>query len=514
MRKILLIALREYGENAKTKGFWIGILMLPAILFLSFQIPVFLETKGRPSRHFVLVDYSGRFEEAVAEHAERQHQREVIEALNAYAEAHAAPPVNSSDIPIERRFRDASRETVERFAASGGLENYLRELQPRLKADAPEFEPPRREFTRVELPFPKPADAEALADELRPWLRGEKQLKVNGEEVKLDAAIIIPAGIEEDVIRPGKPADAEAGVQYWSSNLADKSLQNLAEAAVNREVRRREYERLGLDPAVYREVEETRLPFIELNPKKEEGEERVSPAEVIAQWAPVGFVYLLWIAIFSISQMLLSNTIEEKSNRIIEVLLSSVTPGEFVMGKLFGIAAVGLTMVGAWVGSIIGILFWKTWGNSEVAGYISTVVSSSNLIPAFILYFLLGYLLYAALILAVGSVCNTLKEAQNYMAAITMVMVVPLMTMMFIPRDPNGTLATVLSWIPLYTPFVMMNRAAADPPLFDVIGTLVLLLFSAGAAFWAAAKIFRAGILRTGQPPRLIEMLRWIRQRD
>jgi ABC-2 type transport system permease protein len=92
-----------------------------------------------------------------------------------------------------------------------------------------------------------------------------------------------------------------------------------------------------------------------------------------------------------------------------------------------------------------------------------------------------------------------------------MIMMVPLFTMAIIPRDPNGTLATVLSWIPLYTPFVMMNRAAADPPLFDLIGTLILLLVSNAFMLWAAGKIFRVGILRTGQPPRIIELWRWIR---
>jgi ABC-2 type transport system permease protein len=121
-------------------------------------------------------------------------------------------------------------------------------------------------------------------------------------------------------------------------------------------------------------------------------------------------------------------------------------------------------------------------------------------------------LMYAALILALGSVCNTLKEAQSYMGVITMMMMVPLLTMTFIPKDPNGVLARVLSWIPIYTPFIMMNRAMADPPLFDLIGTLVLLIVATVAALWMAAKVFRIGILRTGQPPKLVEMLRWLRR--
>jgi ABC-2 type transport system permease protein len=89
---------------------------------------------------------------------------------------------------------------------------------------------------------------------------------------------------------------------------------------------------------------------------------------------------------------------------------------------------------------------------------------------------------------------------------------VPIFTMMFIPKDPHGTLATVLSWIPIYTPFVMMNRAAASPPAFDLYGTSILMVVSIVFMLWACGRIFRAGILRTGQPPRLLEMFRWIRR--
>src|SRR5208283_2337507 len=139
------------------------------------------------------------------------------------------------------------------------------------------------------------------------------------------------------------------------------------------------------------------------------------------------------------------------------------------------------------------------------------VLKGSNLVPLFAVYFLLGYLMYAAFILSVGSVCNTIKEAQSYMGLLTMIMMVPLLTMTFIPKEPNGSLARLLSWIPLYTPFTMMNRALADPPLVDLIGTMALLIASTAGALWMAGKIFRIGILRAGQPPKIVEMLRWLR---
>jgi ABC-2 type transport system permease protein len=271
-----------------------------------------------------------------------------------------------------------------------------------------------------------------------------------------------------------------------------------------------------MDGDKVRQIEGIQAQVNSLNPRKEAGEESVGMADRIRQWLPSVFVYLLWVAIFAIAQMLLNSVIEEKSNRIIEVLLSSVTPGELMTGKLAGIAATGLTMLAIWIGSATAIGYCFSGGEASGGGEmaslpsdIASILSTTWLLPAFFVYFVLGYLVYATFFLALGSTCNTLKEAQNLMAMVIPILIIPLMTMPFIPRDPNGTLATVLSWIPPFTPFVMMNRVTGHPPLFDVIGTMVMLVLFVSFELWAAAKIFRIGILRTGQPPKFFEILRW-----
>lgn len=452
MRYISIIAWREFVENAKTKGFWIGLCMFPLVLLIVTKGSVYLQTHATPVRYYVLIDQSGVF-----------------------------APV------VESRLRQTNH-----------------------------FSDNPRPFQEAALPstINTNADLNAIARDLKPYLRHEKRVEAGGQSVELAAAILIPRDIEKQIVRPHSQESAasssDKGIEYWSVNLADSELRNEVERAINTEVRRREYIARGLDAAVIREIEQIHAPFSSLNPKKEAGKEEVSTADVVRQWAPSGFVYLLWVAIFAISQMLLNNIIEEKSNRIIEVLLSSVTPGELMMGKLLGIAMVGLTMVGVWMIALFCIVSSDS-GAKEVTGQILVVLKTSHLIPMFAVYFLLGYTMYAGFILALGSVCNTIKEAQNYMAFITMTLMVPLMTMTFIPRDPNGTLARVLSWIPIYTPFTMMNRVNADPPLVDLIGTTILLLVSAGLALWMSGKVFRIGILRTGQPPRLVEIVKWLR---
>jgi ABC-2 type transport system permease protein len=523
MKYAFLVAWREYIENIKTKGFWIGILVFPTILTLTMNVPVWLEKKGMPVRQFVLVDQSGQFERTIESDLASEHRKRVIEALRDYANDFAATvevvapvsPTAGPDLTFKARI-----DKVLDNSAGKSTDALLADLQPFIRPGAPPFEAPRRRFERVPLPEGMRPDEPLtqLAEGLRPYLKGSRHLKSSGTKDPLYAAILIPESIstrrspvQGESLERDNPAESGKRIEYWAVNLADQSLRTTVEQSMQKELRRREYQARGFDPRTINEIEQMRISVASFNPKKERGQESVGRTDVIRQWAPTAFVYLLWVAIFSIAQMLLNNTIEEKSNRIIEVLLSSVTAGELMMGKLAGIAAVGLTMVGAWLSTLIGVLLWKTGGQSEVATQMFSVLKSSNLIPAFILYFLLGYVMYAGLILAIGSMCNTLKEAQNYMAVITMIMMVPLMTMTFIPRDPNGTLATVLSWIPFYTPFVMMNRATADPPLRDVVGTIILLALFTALVLWTAVKIFRVGVLRTGQPPKLIELWRWIR---
>ena len=508
MRYAFLVAWREFVENTKTKGFWISIFLVPVMLFVSVMVPAFLAAKVTPTRHYVLVDKSGLLAPAVDARLEQEHQQEVLGALREYARNYALPAgTNSTAGPL----------TTETFISNGGQEKFLEQLKPRLKPGAPPFKEPRRAFQSVALPagVATNADLAALIQDLKPYLRGENQIQFNGEPVQLSAAILIPGDIDQRIVWPGNDSSRATGtnngVEYWSANIADTKLRDDVEEAVNTEIRRREYVAQGLDSAAVKRIERTYAPFVSLDPKKEVGKEAVSGADVVRQWAPSGFVYLLWIAVFSISQMLLNNIIEEKSNRIIEVLLSSVTPGELMMGKLFGIAAVGLVMVGAWMLSLFGILIWKSGGATEFSGQLFTALKTSNMVPMFAIYFVLGYLMYAAFILSLGSVCNTIKEAQNYMGMITVILMVPLLMMTYIPKDPNGVLARVMSWIPLYTPFTMMNRVNADPPLIDLVGTLVLLALTTVATLWMAGRIFRIGILRTGQPPKLLEMLRWIK---
>jgi ABC-2 type transport system permease protein len=510
MRYVLLIALREFAENAKTKGFWIGIFMLPLIIGISILVSTKL-SKAEPSRHFVVVDKSGAFETAVRDAAEWAHQRSVLQALGDHVRENLRVG-ETPDLDLS-----GNQGAVDAFIVAGGKDAYLARLRPLLRENSPDFKEPVRRFVLASLPEGVDArgSTEAILAQLKPYLTGERRIRTNGgsEEPLFAALVIRPEALDEST----RWTAAEAPIQYWSTNLAVDNLPELLRNALNGENRRRLYVARGVEPASVREIEHTWLRFDSFDPAKAEGSETVSIADRVVRNVPVAFVYLLWISLFSIMQMLLNNTIEEKSNRIAEVLLSSVTPGEIMMGKLLGIAGIGLTMVGAWLATVFvaARLYLGSGGaGADFIGPAVDAVVGSGLIPMFVLCFLLGYLIYAGLFLTIGALCNDIKEAQNAQGPLMLIMMVPLFTMMFINRDPHGTIATILTWIPLYTPFTMMNRAAADPPLMELIGATLLMVATALTLLWSAGRIFRIAILRAGNRPKFAEVLKWIRGRD
>lgn len=527
MRMILLIALREYGENVKTKGFWAGILLFPLILVGVFFFQTLL-ADSTPTRHYLLIDQSGQYSEAVQIAIRQEHQRRILQEFVSYVienrrESNPEQTAANADSQIDQLVDGVGADEVaalDQWLESGGLDFALALASPYLRADAPRFSPPRELFVQASVPeeIDTQANPEQMLEQLRPWLTGKRQLLVDGQPSTLFALILIPAQVDDAILRPSSsptPAATEqVGIQYWASNLTDTRLPNAIERSINNRIRNNEYTQQGIDVDVIRNVQRTRMPLNRLDPRKDEGQEAVSVADTFRQWAPVGFVYLMFISLMQSVQYLLSNTIEEKSNRIIEVLLASVTPLELMMGKLFGIGLSGITTIAAWLLSFFLFIAFYPSTQTELLGQFFNVLLSSDLIPYFIFYFLAGYALYAGIFLAIGSLCNTLKEAQSLMMPMMMILIVPLITMTFIAQDPNGPIARIMSWIPLFTPFTMMNRAAAQPPMVDVIGTTIVLLLSIVLVLWLSGKIFRQGVLRTGQPPRIVEIFRMLHHKN
>jgi len=236
------------------------------------------------------------------------------------------------------------------------------------------------------------------------------------------------------------------------------------------------------------------------------GVERVQSEgdRVARMMVPFFFMYLLFLGIFGMSGQMLSSIIEEKNSRVIEVLLSAVSPFELMAGKILGLGGVGLTVVFLWGASAIGVARWKGF----------TIEMGPAILTCFIVYYVLGFFLASSFMVGIGSICNTIKESQGLLKPVILVSVVPLIAWIHIVRDPNGTLARVLSFLPPTTPMVMVVRltSGADIWIVETVLSMLLLVVSVLGGTWVAARVFRIGILMYGKPPGLREIGRWLKE--
>jgi ABC-2 type transport system permease protein len=221
------------------------------------------------------------------------------------------------------------------------------------------------------------------------------------------------------------------------------------------------------------------------------------------------FTMILYTSLLSWGMTISKSIIEEKSSRVIEVLLSAVTPRDLMWGKLIGVGLAGLTQLGAW--ALMGL---------AVAGYAATGVvatlGSLEIAPAvfvyLIVFFVLGFMLFSALFMTVGSVCTTDQDAQQLQSLITLPMIVPILCLMLLLQNPNSPLAVVLSLIPLFAPMIMLARIILlQPPLWQIVLSMALIAVSIWFSIAFAARIFRVGILMYGKRPSLRELIRWYR---
>lgn len=255
------------------------------------------------------------------------------------------------------------------------------------------------------------------------------------------------------------------------------------------------------------------------------------------------FGFLIYMFVFMYGGMVMQGVIEEKSSKVLEIMVSSVKPFELMFGKIIGIAAVALTQLAIWIvllvalGSVIsGFLAPEaaqeasqqmsmgmdmseiTDGmNSQTSGILSMVSDITFILKmmfAFALYFIGGYLLYAAMFAAVGSAVENATDTAQLQLPISMPLILAILVMMNVLHDPNGGLAFWFSVIPFTSPIVMMARLPYGVPAWEIILSLVLLYATFIGMVWVAGKIYRVGIFMYGKKPSWKELFKWISYKD
>jgi ABC-2 type transport system permease protein len=224
--------------------------------------------------------------------------------------------------------------------------------------------------------------------------------------------------------------------------------------------------------------------------------------------ATFALVLLLYTTVLFYGVAVMRAVVEEKSSRVLEVLLSSVTPKQLMAGKVVGVGAVGLTQIAIWsalaaVLAAPGALAADLFRKAQISPW--TVV-------AFAVFFLLGYALYATMYAALGAVVNTEQEGQQMQIIIMLPLILAISFVMIVMRDPNGTLATWVSMIPFVAPVVMYLRIVVQtPPLWQVLLSIGILVATIYGLVVLCSRIYRIGILMYGKRPTLPEIIKWIK---
>jgi len=344
----------------------------------------------------------------------------------------------------------------------------------------------------------------AGTDELRHELR-ERVLKK-----ELSAYIYIPEdvleiGARESAVRDSEPEE-DKKIEYVSEHTTDFEKLRALNRVLNSVVIEKRLKREGLDPQKVAQY----IKRVELQPIKitKKGEEKDTGGTFMISYI---LALIIYMAILIYGQVIMRGVIEEKSSRVVEVVLSSLKPFQLMMGKILGIGAVGLTQFSIWTLFGIGA---SVYGTSFIPAGANFAMPSipPHVFVYFVVFFILGYFLYGTIYAAVGSMVNSEKEAQQLVMPITMFLIVPIMLMIFIIRAPNSSIAVFLSFIPFFAPILMFLRITVLLPPFGQIGaSIVILILTILLMIWLTAKIYRVGILMYGKRPKLAEIVRWIR---
>ncbi|HET6567272.1 MAG TPA: ABC transporter permease [Rhodothermales bacterium] len=329
------------------------------------------------------------------------------------------------------------------------------------------------------------------------------------------------------LILPDSLLEGKGGATFYSSQSGGLSFRSRLQDVVSRAVQQQRLAEQHAPPDVLQIVEdEVSVQTVKLT---ETGEEAGNTELVMV----IGFVmgFAIYISVLIYGAQVMYGAMEEKSSRVVEVVISSVRPFDLLLGKVLGIGAMGLVQLALWcILAIAGL----TFGGAVIAHFLNpadfnlpadasqqALLSAANLnAPSispmvfvwFVLFFLGAYLLYASLLAAVGASVEQHQDAQSLMMPITLLIMVPIIFMTFLLESPNSTLAIVMSMIPFFSPILMVVRVAiTDVPLWQTLLAFALLAATFIFTMWLSARIYRVGILMYGKKPTLKDLARWVR---
>ncbi len=466
MSKVMRVAAREFASTAMTKGFIIGALVLPAAMAMVIPFVLMLSIRAQPPADkgtIYLLDRSGEVASTAAE--------------------------RMSPEAIEKRWQERA-EDAKKFATGIIGNKFGRKISDSIEQTPIEIDTPVFRIIQAD----PDVDIEELKEELRTQVAAGS---TSGDELEKLIAII---EIDADATRKANDDDGFGSYQaFFRPKLNEETVSEI-ESSIRWSIRELRYQNAEIDRDVVVELSSVKArKSMEIT---EEGERKESSG--ITSFAiPFVAMILLLMASMTGGQYLLTTTVEEKSNRVVEVLLSAVSPLELMTGKIIGQMGVGLSLLTVY--NAVGII-------ALIAFSMGDLIDAKMVLLIFV-FFLLAYFMFASLMAAIGSAVNDLREAQSLMTPVMLMMILPYIFFMPVIRAPNSLFSTITSFVPPISPFIMIMRVSSTdpPPTWQVLLAILLNMIAVVFFLWIAAKVFRVGLLMFGKPPNFRTLIKWIR---
>ena len=464
MKKIFYVASREFSSTVLTKGFIFGVLVTPALLgLLIFFLPrLIMKAPPKMEGQVSIVDPSGAVTERLRANLTPER----------FAERRAKE---------RQRIESATPAAVRgQVSASGG------DAMMRQSLDAAMGQVPRIDLVALD----PGTDVEAAKEPLK------AALVKTGPEATSRLALIV---VHPDAVRMAEGKEGFGSYDLFiRGKLDDRLVDELNDGVIDAIIAAR-LEASGLNAARIKGMTHVDKPTSRT--VTAEGERATN--EVLNVFMPAAFMILLLASVFTSGQYLLTSTVEEKSSRVVEVLLSAVSAMELMTGKILGQMAVGFLILLLYAGLGVVTLF----------SFASLGLLDPVLIVFLLIFYVLSFFTVAAMMAAIGAAVNEMREAQALQGPVMLFMMVPWILWLPISRDPNSTLAVVLSFIPPLGNFAMLLRmtSTSPPPMWQAWLAIAVSAVAVYVALWAAAKVFRVGLLMFGKPPTFGTLIRWAR---
>jgi ABC-2 type transport system permease protein len=459
MTRIGCIAAREFVATVATRGFIVGLLFVPALMAFVFTLgPRLMNQRSAPVHgQIALVDPTGRV------------TSELRDTL-------APAAIAARRAESARRTMAAAPAEVRNLVSSTGAQTSS--AVEKAIGLVPDLQIVERS---------PGTDMSTALQSQKEWLTAESR------EARHVAVVVVHSDAVSLAV--GQVAYGSYDL-YVPANLDDRIEtvinDGMREAIINARART-----LNLDPShINAIVRVPRPPSVTVT----KSDERATVSG-FNRGLPFAFVGLLLFSVMMGGQGLVTSTVEEKSSRVVEVLLSAVSPFELMAGKILGQMGVSFVILALYI--VLGLMLLFSFA---LLGLLDL-----SLVFYLIIFFVLTYLTMGSVMVAVGAAVNQMREAQSLMMPVVLVMMVPWLLAAPIAREPNSTFSTVISFIPPVNTFAMLLRltSSAPPPAWQVWLTIVIGLASVVAAVSFAAKVFKIGLLMHGKPPDIATLVRW-----